>query len=295
MTVLVFGSANADLVFPVRELPAPGRTVLGDGWHAVSGGKGANQASGAAKDGARTLFVGAVGADNLAPVATAAMRAAGVDLARLAVVERPTGAASITVDAAGRNQIAVAAGANMAVRAAQVEDALLGPETVLVLQMEAPAAENEALIARARAAGARILLNLAPPAPLAAGALAALDLLIVNEHESAWLASHLGVQDRPTALRAAVGCDVLVTRGEEGAMLARAEGEHHVPAFPARATDTVGAGDCFCGVLAAGLDRGLSIEAALRRASAAAAIAVTRPGAADSMPLAAETDALLAR
>ncbi|MBE9606380.1 ribokinase [Acetobacteraceae bacterium H6797] len=293
MTVLVFGSANADLVFPVRELPAPGRTVLGDGWHAVPGGKGANQAVGAAKDGARTLFVGAVGRDSLAEVATSGMRAAGVDLARLAVTDRSTGAASITVDAQGRNQIAVASGANMLVHAGQVEDALLGPGTVLVLQMEVPPAENEALIARARAAGARILLNLAPPAPISRETAAKLDLLIVNEHESTWLAGHLGVADTPPALREALGCDVLVTRGEEGAVLAQAGGLTRIPALPAQAIDTVGAGDCFCGVLAAGLDGGLSLEAALNRASAAAAIAVTRQGAADSMPLAAETDARL--
>ena len=294
MTVLVFGSANADLVFPVRELPAPGRTVLGDGWYSVPGGKGANQAVGAAKDGARTVVVGAVGRDSLAEVASGGMRAAGVDLTRLAVTDRPTGAASITVDAQGRNQIAVASGANMLVHAGQVEDGLLGPDTVLVLQMEVPVAENEALIDRARAAGARILLNLAPPAPISRETAGKLDMLIVNEHESAWIAGHLAVADAPAPLREALGCDVLVTRGEEGAVLAQAGGLVSVPAFPAAAIDTVGAGDCFCGVLAAGLDRGLSLSAALTRASAAASIAVTRQGAADSMPHAPETDARLA-
>jgi len=293
MTVLVFGSANADLVFAVPELPAPGVTVLGDGVRSFPGGKGANQAVAAAKDGATTQFAGCVGRDAFAEVATGALRAAGVDLSRLRVVDQPTGCASICVDRAGRNQIAVAPGANLMASASQIEDAALHPGVVLLLQMEVPAGEIAVLIRRAKARGARVVLNLAPPGELALDTLAALDLLVVNEHEAAALAARLGCGGGAAALRAALGVDVAVTRGEAGAEAATAAGFIAVPAFRVAAVDTTGAGDCFCGVLCAGLDRGLTLGSAMRRASAAAAIACTRHGAAASSPMAAETDALL--
>ena len=293
MTVLVFGSANADLVFAVPELPAPGVTVLGDGVRSFPGGKGANQAVAAAKDGASTLFAGCVGRDAFAEVATAALHAAGVDLSRLRVVEQPTGCASICVDRAGRNQIAVAPGANLLASASQSEDSALHPGVVLLLQMEVPAGEIAVLVRRAKARGARVVLNLAPPGELALDTLAALDLLVVNEHEAAALAVRLGCGAGAGALRAALGVDVAVTRGEAGAEAATAAGFIAVPAFRVAAVDTTGAGDCFCGVLCAGLDRGLTLGSAMRRASAAAAIACTRHGAAASSPMAAETDALL--
>ena len=291
VTVLVFGSANADLVFAVPELPTPGVTVLGDGVRSFPGGKGANQAVAAARDGATTLFAGCVGRDAFADVATAALREAGVDLSRLRVVDQPTGCASICVDRAGRNQIAVAPGANSLASASQIEDAALAPSTLVLLQMEVPAAEIAVLVRRAKARGARVVLNLAPPGELALDTLRALDLLVVNEHEAAVLSARLGCGDGAAALRGAVGVDVVVTRGEAGAEAATAAGIIAVPAFAITPVDTTGAGDCFCGVLCAGLDRGLTLEAAMRRASAAAAIACTRAGA--SSPVAAETDALL--
>jgi ribokinase len=293
MSVLVFGSANADLVFPTPTLPAPGHTVLGESWRASPGGKGANQATAAARAGAATAFAGAVGTDALAEVALSGMVAAGVDLSRLARVGVATGAAAICVDAGGANQISVASGANMAVRAGQVEEAALTAATVLLLQMEVPVEEMAALVRRARAAGARIILNLAPPAPVPEAMLRQLDLLVANEHEAAWLAGRLGVAAEAMALRGALRIDVVVTRGENGAEAATAAGPHHQPAFQALAVDTTGAGDCWCGTLAAALDAGLDLPAAMRRAAAAAAISVGREGAAAAMPTAAETEALL--
>ncbi len=285
MSVVVFGSVNADIVFRVPALPAPGETVLGPGVDFLPGGKGANQAVAAARDGAAVAFAGAVGADPLAAVATAALRDAGVNLTRLAVVAAPTGCAGIAVDTAGQNQIVVGSGANLLARATQVEDAALHPGTVLLLQMEVPAAETAALIHRAKARGARVLLNLAPPGELPPEALDALDLLILNEHEAAVLQARLG---------AIPGAHV-VTRGAAGARWVQGGTTVEIPAIPVQAMDTTGAGDCWCGVLAAGLDRGLALEAAMRRASAAAALACTRPGAASACPMAAETDALLAQ
>lgn len=293
MSVLVFGSANADLVFAVPQLPAPGETVLGEDVRALPGGKGANQAVAAALDGAATRFIGCVGRDGFADVATSAMRAAGVDLSGLMVKEQPTGCASICVDRAGRNQIAVASGANMAARAAQVADAALAPGVILLMQMEVRPDEVAALLHRAKDRGARVVLNLAPPGDLPLDAMRRLDLLVVNEHEAAVLAARLGCAAEAAALHAALGVDLVVTLGEAGAVLARAEGVANVPAFPVTPVDTTGAGDCFCGVLCAALDRGAALEAALRRASAAAAIACTRPGAAAGMPRTAEIDALL--
>jgi len=293
--ILVFGSVNLDLIVPVPALPGPGETVLGDALRSEPGGKGANQAVAAARDGAAVRLAGAVGGDAFAAPALATLREAGVDLSLLATVPGATGAAMICVDPDGRNQIAVAPGANLAARAAQVPDAALGPRPTLVLQMEVDAGETASLIARARAAGARIVLSLAPPLPLPAEVLAAVDVLLVNASEAAALAAARGVSAEPASLRAALGGpDVIVTRGEEGAVAATASGQLHQPAFAVTAADTTAAGDTFAGVLAAGLDRGLALSAAMRRAAAAAAITCTRAGSQGSIATAAETEALLA-
>jgi len=294
MSVLIFGSANADLVFAVPELPAPGVTVMGQGVRALPGGKGANQAVAAARDGAEVAFAGCIGRDAFAATATEALIAAEIDLSRVVEVDDPTGCAAICVDPAGRNQIAVAPGANLAARAAQVEDSALHIGTTLLLQMEVPATEITVLIHRARARGARIILNLAPPGDLPLEALGALDLLVVNEHEAAVLAARVGTTPDPVALRAALGIDVAVTLGEAGAEAATASGLLRAPAFRVTPVDTTGAGDAWCGVLAGALDRGQDLAGAMRRAAAAAAIACTRPGAASSYPDTAEIDALLA-
>ncbi len=293
--ILVFGSVNLDLIVPVPALPAPGETVLGATLRAAPGGKGANQAVAAARDGARVMFCGAVGGDAFATSALAALREAGVDLSLLATTPGGTGVAVICVDPAGRNQIAVAPAANLAASAAQVPEEALSPATTLVLQREVAAGETEALIARARARGARSGLSLAPPLPLSRWALSAVDLLLVNASEAAALASMAGVQPDAAALRAALaGPDVIVTRGEEGAVAATAEGLIHQRAFPVAAADTTAAGDTFAGVLAAALDRGLGLAGAMRRAAAAAAITCTRAGSQGSIARAAETDRLLA-
>jgi ribokinase len=295
MSLLVFGSVNADLVFTVPALPAPGETVMGTGFRQFAGGKGANQAVAAARDGASVAFAGCVGRDGLAGIATQALRDAAIDLSRLAATAAaPTGCASICVDRAGGNQIAVAPGANLLAHAGQVEAEALHRGGVVLMQMEVPAAEVAALILRARQAGARAILNLAPPGDLPLAALRALHLLVVNEHEAAVLAARLGAPADAAGLHAALGTGVAVTLGERGAEAATAEGRFTVPAFPVMPVDTTGAGDTWCGVLAAALDRGATMPAAMRRAGAAAALACTRPGAAASMPLAAETDALLA-
>lgn len=291
--ILAFGSINLDLIFPLPHLPAPGETVLGPTMTIEPGGKGANQAVAAARDGARVVFAGAVGADALAQDALRLMRVTDMDTTRIAVAEAATGCATICVDPQGRNLIAVASGANLAARATQVEDALLSPATTVLLQMEVPRAETESLIARARAAGCRIVLNLAPAAKLAESALRALDVLVVNEGEAGFLATHLGCAASAAALHARLGVTVVVTLGETGLEAMAQSGPIRLPAHPIDAIDTTGAGDCFTGVLTSHLDRGATLAQALARANAAAALCCTRAGTQGSMPLAVETEAAL--
>lgn len=291
--IVVFGSLNVDLVFPVPVLPASGETVLGESYTVVPGGKGANQALAAARDGARVVMVGAVGRDGFASVALSALDEAGVDLAHVAGVAAPTGCAAIAVDAAGANQIVVAGGANLAVEVATLPDRLLTSSTTLVLQMELRAATVAAAIARAKARGARVILNLAPALALPREALAAVDLLIVNEHEAATLGRAEGVDEAPAALARALGIDVVATLGAAGAIAIHRGDEIRVPALKIDPVDTTAAGDAFVGVLAAALDRGAEMRLALRRASIAGALACLKPGAQPSLPTQAEIDARL--
>jgi ribokinase len=275
--IVVFGSINLDLIFHLADLPLPGQTLLTEAALVQPGGKGANQAVAAARDGAPVVLAGAVGADGLAAAAMAGLTE--IDTSRVARLQGwATGCACVLVDAQGRNVIAVGAGANLHADPAALEDALLRPGNTLVLQMESAPASVAALIRRARVARARIILNLAPYGDLAEAALRAVDVLVVNEAEAAGLAARYGVAADAGSLHAAFGPAVIRTRGAAGAELATAEG------------DTTAAGDCFVGVLAAALDRGLSLEAGCRRAAVAAALACTRPGSQASLPLGAEID-----
>jgi ribokinase len=289
--VIVFGSINLDLIFNLPGIPRPGETVLGPSARIEPGGKGANQAMAAARDGARVVMAGSVGRDALADGALVQLRAAAVNLDRVQAVEVTTGCAAIAVDPDGNNAIAVGSGANLSTVQSQVEDALLGSAATLVVQMEVSAAETAALILRARAAGARVVLNLAPAAALPEEALRAVDMLVVNETEGAWLADHLGCSGTATALHDRLGgIGVVLTRGSEGANVATREATWHEPAVSIQAVDTTAAGDCFVGVLAHRLDREDSLRAAVRRASRAAAVCCTRAGSQGSIPTAAETD-----
>ncbi len=292
--VIVFGSINLDLIFSLPKIPAAGETVLGPSARVEPGGKGANQAVAAARDGAGVLMAGAVGGDALGAGAMALLHDAGVDLDRVVRVDSSTGCAAIAVDPAGNNAISVGSGANLLARAAQVEDAVLGSGTTLVLQMELAAEETAALIGRARALGTRIVLNLAPAAALPEAALRAVDVLVANGTEAAWLAAHLGCAASAEALAGRLcGVAVVLTLGEAGAEIAGPDEAWHEPAVPVEAIDTTAAGDCFVGVMAHRLDRGESLRDAVRRASGAAALCCTRPGSQGSIPLQTETDAFI--
>ncbi len=291
--IIVFGSINLDLIFPVDALPVAGETVLGRTLRIEPGGKGANQAVAAARDGAQVVFAGAVGRDALAADSLRLLEANGVDISRVVRPDTSTGCAAICVDPQGRNLIAVASGANLAARQLQIEEGLLGRHATVLLQMENDPAETAALIARARAAGARVVLNLAPAAMLPREALQALDLLVVNSGEGAWLGTSLGTGTNAASLRAALGVDVVETLGDAGLQAVTAETSIRLSARQVQVVDTTAAGDCFIGVLAAGLDRGLALEPALGRANCAAALCCTRMGSQGSLPTAAETDAAL--
>ncbi|BAQ47684.1 MULTISPECIES: ribokinase [Methylobacterium] len=291
--IVCFGSLNADLIFRLPEVPRSGQTLLADDLAVQAGGKGANQAVAAARDGAAVAMVGAVGSDALAEVALSGLREAGADTARVRAVAAATGCASIWIDAQGRNRIVVALGANGHTRADQVADADLARATSLLLQMEVDPAETTALLRRARALGLRSILNLAPALPLDLDTMRLAGLLVVNEDEAEATAARLGCAPEAASLHAALGIDVVRTLGEAGSEAATESGAWHVPARAVEPVDTTAAGDCFVGVLAAALDRGTPLRAAMERASVAAALACGRRGSQASLPWREETDRAL--
>jgi len=296
--IVVFGSINVDIVVPVPKLPAPGETVLGGDYKIVAGGKGANQALAAARAGARVAMIGRVGQDGFADIALADLKAGGVDLAGVASGAEATGLAVICFDPAGENQIAVASGANRAVRERQVPDSLLTPDTVVVMQMEVPTEENWALAERARARRTRLLLNVAPAGAIPKSALAGLDWMIVNELEVVDCAKMFG---RATAdplaagrrLVEAAGVGVVVTLGSEGAAVLTRQAAWRIGTLPITPVDSTAAGDAFVGAFAAALDRGAEPPVALRWGSVAGGLACLVEGAQPSLPTRAAIEARL--
>jgi ribokinase len=298
--VIVFGSINIDLVTRAPRIPGPGETALGRDYVVNPGGKGANQALAARRAGASVAMVGAYGSDSFANDALALLRADGVDLSASRRVDRPTGAAFIVVDDDGENAIVVASGANLAARAEQLHDLTIAPGDILLLQRETPDAETEAAAFKAKARGAKVMLNLAPAGPISGALIGALDYLCVNEHEAASLAETLGLAPRdPAAICREVcqryGVTAIATLGAAGAVGFRREGPFAAPAPDVKVVDSTAAGDTFVGAFAAALDRGLDFETALRRGLAAGSLACTRAGAQPSMPYAAEIEALAGR
>jgi len=287
--ILTFGSINADLIVPVPNLPQPGETVLGGSYSLLPGGKGANQALAAHRAGAEVMLVGAIGRDAFGATAVSSLDSEGVDVRLVRDLELSTGCAMIMVSATGENTIAVAPGANMGVRSDWVPDDLLGPDTILVAQLEVPVCETQALIRRARRCGSRCLLNVAPALPIDFNVLPDIDIVVANESEAATLATDLpGIARR-------LSQGLVITRGAAGASALLRDGSRfEVPALAIDAVDTTGAGDTFVGVLAASLDLGANLEAGLRRASAAAGLACLARGAQTAMPRAAAIDAALA-
>lgn len=287
--LVVFGSVNIDLVFSLPVLPRPDETVLGSGYRVAPGGKGANQAVAAARDGSAVRLYGCVGRDEFGLMARDSLVAAGIDIEGLREGAQPTGCAAVCTDADGRNLIAVAAGANLEARAADVPDDVLRPEATLVLQMETPVDEVAALMARAKGRGCRTILNLAPALPVDRAVLAAVDVLVVNEGEAAALAAAHGLAAANSTrlarhLEEAFGGIAVITLGALGAVAAGPDEAWSVDALQVKTVDTTAAGDAFVGVLAGALDRGATLPTALHRASVAGGLACLAAGAQPSLP-----------
>jgi len=282
-TILVAGSANLDFVVRAARIPAAGETVLGRDFQTFPGGKGANQAIASARaGGAATQMLLALGADSFAAAIEASLNEAGVRLHVVRVAGQPTGTAFICLADDAENAITVAPGANSLLCAEHLPS--LDGVSHLLLQLETPIEAVTAYAEAARAAGVTVVLNAAPAQALPPALLAAVDVLIVNEGELAAIGGEAAVPAVPT---------LVVTLGARGCR-ARQLGEWLcLPAFAVKAIDTTAAGDTFCGVLAAALGDGETLRAAMRRASAAAAIACTRLGAQASIPTRAEVDAFL--
>ncbi len=290
MTVFCFGSINIDNFYDVDHLPKPGETLASNDHRVGLGGKGANQSIAAALAGATVHHIGAVGAEGAWCVDR--LRDMGVDTSHIVTTTAATGHANICVDASGENMIVLFAGANVQMTDVQVANALKDADAndTLILQNETVLTLEAAT--RARKQGLFVVYSAAPfDASRAAQMLPVTDLLVVNEIEAKQLSDALGVATDQIDV-----ANLLITKGAQGAVWrVGATGEEiGVPAFKVDPVDTTGAGDCFIGYVAAGLDQGVEIRDAMRLGAAASAIQVTRHGTADAMPDRAEVQAFLA-
>jgi ribokinase len=304
--VVVVGAINLDLVVVAAELPAPGETVVGDKLERYGGGKGANAAVAAARAGASTALIGAVGRDESAGRALQDLETAGVDLAGVASHEGDsTGAALIVVNHRGENQIAVAAGANARITAdwvrARIEERAEQTGCVLVSTEIAPGAV-EAAVRLAHEAGIPCVLNTAPPIAAIRGLLRHAPVLTPNARELSLLCemvaatARTGVVERAVALSERTKNSVVVTLGSEGAVMVTPDGHvERVLPPPADVVDTTGAGDTFNGALAAAIASGEDLKRAVEAAVVAGSLSVSKRGARTGMPSGSEIRAALAR
>jgi len=280
MSVCVVGSLNFDIICRVDHLPTPGETVTGSSLSRLPGGKGANQAAAAARAGAKTVFIGAVGRDEPGDIVVAALMDRGVDVSGVKVFDHiASGHAFISVAESGENSIVLAPGANAALTPEHVIQAASAGHAVLLAQLECPL---ETVAAAFQAApGAIKILNAAPALEGCRALLPLIDILIVNISAAA-----RGLMARPDQV-------VVVSLGAAGAVAVLAERIELIEGRPAKAIDTTGAGDCFCGVLAAKLAEGAGLREAMVWANTAASLSVERPGALPAMPTREEIEAAL--
>ncbi len=290
--VVVVGSLNMDLVARAPRIPQPGETIIGRDFHTLPGGKGANQAVAAARLGAAVAMVGRVGSDAFARLLLDNLAAAGAD--HTYVIQDPgaaTGVALIVVDAAGQNSIVVASGANMRLSPADVEAAetAIASADVLLVQLETPLETVTRAAQLAHAHGVTVILNPSPAQPLPPALLSLVDVLVLNESETALLTglpidSLVRVEAAAGALRASGVGVVILTLGERGALLAQAGSTQAFPVFRVTVVDTTAAGDAFMGGLGVALAEGQSLAESIRWGNAAGALAATQLGAQPSLP-----------
>ncbi len=298
--VVVCGSLNMDVVVQSARRPEVGETVLGATVSFLPGGKGLNQAVAAARLGTATAMIGAVGNDAFANALRAFLADNDVDSSGVREVDGPATGVALVQVAGKDNAITVASGANLHFVKEMVRHAPQRDE-VWVAQFETPVAATDAILKRARAAGARTVLNLAPFRPHPDHLMKVVDVAVLNEIELAQAAQAAVRASSPMRsivaacqkLRAKGARAVVATLGARGAVVVTAEDAVAIPAYKARVVDTTGAGDCFVGALAARMTAGATPLDAARYASAAASCSVERLGAAPSMPTAREVEARL--
>ena len=296
--VLVFGSINTDLAIYLDTLPAPGETVTGGKFMSFPGGKGANQAVAAARAGAEVEMFGCLGDDSLGRERLMNLKNAGVSTRNITVkAEVHSGIAQIIVDKRGENIIAVAPGANSLFSLGDVilPEHSKGATMVSLFQNEIPQVVTERIIRECQKRNMLVVWNIAPAYQRKPSreTLEAVDFLICNRPE---LIALVGEGDNETLayeLRNWGPTNVIVTLGERGSLLVTGQETYYQEAFPVNVVDTVGTGDCFCGVFASSLSFGMSVKESLRRASAAAALSASVRGAQTSLPSADEVDRFL--
>ncbi len=275
--IVVVGSVNLDTVATVEDHPRPGETVLASSHVTAHGGKGANQAVAAARLGAVVRFIGAVGEDAAGASLTDELAREGIDTDLVRRVRGPSGVALVTVDHRGENTIVVGSGANAHVSIDAQERAALADADVVLCQLEVP---MRAVAAAAEASRGVFILNAAPARAVPSATLGLVDVLVVNQHELASLAGSA----EPSAARTLGVPTVVVTLGARGAQIVTTSDVGFVPAPVVDARDTTGAGDTFCGALAASLDEGLDIFDATARGVVAGSLATMGVGARTAMP-----------
>lgn len=299
--IVVIGSSNTDLVVKLPRLPRPGETIIGGTFSMAAGGKGANQAVAASRAGGDVTFIAKVGNDHFGTQAIDGFRNDGLDTRFVDVVPASaSGIGLIFVDQSGENCIGVASGANNELLPADVEKAgkVIASADVLLLQLEIPLTTVEAAVRIASKAGVRVLLNPAPARQLDPKFLNQISVIIPNENEVEILTGLRITDDTSVATAASILRNqcipaVVITLGARGAYLSDAGGVEFVPAFRVEAVDSTAAGDVFSGALAVALGEHVALNNAVRFASAAAALSVTRPGAQPSAPRREEITTLL--
>ncbi|QCR37705.1 ribokinase [Nissabacter sp. SGAir0207] len=299
--LVVLGSINADHILNTAHFPRPGETLIGSQYQVAFGGKGANQAVAAGRSGAEIAFIACVGADDIGERIRQQLAADNIDTRPIeAIEETTTGVALIFVNGEGENMIGIHAGANAALTPAYLEryQDEIKNASALLMQLESPLESVTAAATLARAHQTQVILNPAPACELPDALLACVDMITPNETEAELLTGIAIRNDQDAARAAAILHDkgiatVLITLGSRGVWLSEQGKGELIPGFRVQAVDTIAAGDTFNGALLTALLEQRPLKAAVRFAHAAAAIAVTRPGAQPSVPWRQEIDAFL--
>ncbi len=296
--IVVVGSFNTDLVSYLQRMPRPGETVHGDTFVTGAGGKGSNQAVAAARLGAEVTFIGRVGSDVFANLAYEIWDAEGVN--RDYVIQdqdHATGVAPILVDSQGENMIVVVLGANLNIQPSDIDAAKdrIAAADVLLAQLEINLDMTAYALKTAKKLGIATILNPAPATPLSSDMMQLADYLTPNETELETLSGQAGqdVTARARSLLTRDGQTAVVTLGAQGAQIVSQNESVRMETFEVDVVDTTGAGDAFNAGLAVALAEGKDLRAAVRFANATAALSVTKPGTARSVPRRAEVDALI--